>query len=171
MELRTVSREGVSEQLPQLCELLRDSVASGASVGFLHPMPAGEAELFWSEMAADVQKGTRIICVAETDGHIAGCVHLALVTKPNGRHRAEVQKLLVHTRHRRQGIGRALMNKVEAIARAHGRTLLVLDTIRGDSAEKLYRSLGWTEAGGIPGFAMSSKGGLEETVIFFKEID
>ena len=83
MELRTVSREGVSEQLPQLCELLRDSVASGASVGFLHPMPAGEAELFWSEMAADVQKGTRIICVAETDGHIAGCVHLALVTKPN----------------------------------------------------------------------------------------
>ena len=165
-----ITSDDVAARMEHLCELLRDSVASGASVGFIHPMPAGEAEEFWREYAQEVSKGSRLLCVAEVAGIVAGCVSLSLVTKPNGRHRAEVQKLLVHTKFRRQGMARTLMKKVEDIAREHGRTLLVLDTIRGDSAEKLYCSMGWTEVGGIPGFAMSSKGVLEETVVFYKRI-
>ena len=171
MQMRTISAEMALQNISGLCELLRDSVASGASVGFIHPMPDGEAEAFWREMAEEIGKGNRVLCVAEIGDAIAGCVSLALVMKPNGRHRAEVQKLLVHTRHRRSGVGRALMKKVEEIAREHGRSLLVLDTIRGDSAEKLYNAIGWTEVGGIPAYAMSSKGVLEETVVFYKRLE
>jgi hypothetical protein len=36
------------------------------------------------------------------------------------------------------------MQQLETEARARKRTLLVLDTVSGGAAEKLYRSLGWT---------------------------
>ena len=61
-------------------------------------------------------------------------------------------KLLVHPGQRRQGIARALMQAVEAAARAHGRELLTLDTRSDDHAEPLYLSLGYQVAGRIPGY-------------------
>jgi len=44
----------------------------------------------------------------------------------------------------------------------------VLDTRQGDNAERLYRTLGYHEAGVIPAYAQSASGTLESTVIFYK---
>jgi GNAT superfamily N-acetyltransferase len=90
--------------------------------------------------------------------------------KPNGSHRAEVQKLIVARPFRGQGIGAALMTAVEAAAREAGRWLLVLDTRQGDTAERLYRRLGWVEAGVIPDFALNSEGTADATVVFYKRL-
>ena len=56
---------------------------------------------------------------------------------------ADITKLLVHRRARRRGVGRALMEAIEARAREAGFTLLTLDTVRGDPAEQLYTTAGW----------------------------
>src|SRR5436305_748002 len=74
----------------------------------------------------------------------------------NQPHRAEVAKLLVHRRARRRGIGRALMIALEAEAARAQRPLLTLDTRRGDAAEQLYHALGWTRAGAIPDYALTT---------------
>jgi GNAT superfamily N-acetyltransferase len=95
-------------------------------------------------------------------------VQLALVTKQNGLHRAEVQKLLVHTDFRQRGIARALMSAVEEAARAVGRTLLVLDTEQGSIAEQLYERCGYARSGIIPHYALSTDGSLITTVVFYK---
>ena len=60
------------------------------------------------------------------------------------------------------------MNAIEEEAASHGRSLLVLDTRRGDDAERLYRQLGYNEGGSIPGYARSATGELHETVFFWK---
>jgi acetyltransferase len=88
--------------------------------------------------------------------------------RPNARHRAEVTKVMVHTKTRRQGIGRALMRVVEAEARRRGRTTLVLDTRRGDHAERLYAGAGWTLAGLIPKYARSANGRLDASAFYYK---
>jgi acetyltransferase len=54
-----------------------------------------------------------ILAATTAQGEVAGSVQLALVQKENGRHRAEVQKLLVHSRFRNQGLGRRLMDAIE----------------------------------------------------------
>jgi len=87
---------------------------------------------------------------------------------PNGRHRAEISKLLVHPQARRQGIARELMQRAERRARAQGKTLLVLDTRSGDVASDLYRSLGWQVAGSIPCYAESIAGVLDATTYMYK---
>lgn len=94
--------------------------------------------------------------------------NLALASQQNGQHRAEVQKLMVHTRARRHGIGQALMAAIEAEAWTAGRTLLVLDTRRGDAAEVLYLKLGYVRAGIIPQYAQSANGNLDDTVVFYR---
>ena len=169
--IRTVSAEEGSELLPDLVELLHDSVENGASVGFLLPFSVVANTAYWVGTLKEVQSGTRILLVAEEDDGVVGSVQLDLATKPNALHRAEVQKLLVHTRHRKQGIGQALMIAIEGVARESGRTLLVLDTLHGDNGERLYSRCGFTRVGEIPTYAQLSDGSLHATVVFYKLLD
>lgn len=165
------SPEQARDVLDELIHLLRDATESGASIGFLPPLSDEEAVAYWTGNIAQMEQGTRIVLVAEEAARVVGSVQLELATKPNASHRAEVQKLLVHTAYRNRGIGRALMVAVAEAAQAAGRTLLVLDTIEGDVAEGLYRRLGYVCAGSIPQFARSASGVLETTVIFYRLLE
>jgi len=156
--------------LQALTQLLQDCVMGGASLGFLSPLGADEAQAYWDGVAADMRSGARLLLVAMEGVELAGAVQLALCGKKNGQHRAEIEKLMVHTRHRRKGLGDALMLGIEALAGEHGRSLLVLDTRCDDTASTLYRKHGYIEAGRIPGYALSADGGLDGTSYFYKQM-
>ncbi|MFB0843683.1 GNAT family N-acetyltransferase [Paenibacillus oleatilyticus] len=155
------------EALEQLAELLVDAVESGASVGFLPPLSQEEAMDYWKSA---LEPGV-VLWAAKLDQTIVGTVQLQLAQKKNAAHRAEIAKLMVHTRSRRNGIARALMLAAEERARAENRTLLVLDTRAGDPSNLLYRSLGYVEAGRIPRYARSADGCLNDTVFYYKEAE
>ena len=88
----------------------------------------------------------------------------------NQPHRADVAKMQVHRRARRHGVGAALLRAVETEARNAGRTLLVLDTVTGSDAERLYSSLGWQRCGVIPDYALWPQGGLCSTTVFYRQL-
>ncbi|HWQ12415.1 MAG TPA: GNAT family N-acetyltransferase [Roseiflexaceae bacterium] len=155
--------------LPALAGLLRDSVEAGASIGFMLPLPEEAVEAYWRKVIDDLPDG-RVLLLARLDGRVVGAAQLALERRQNGAHRAEVQKVLVHTSARRRGVGRALMDALEREARARGRTLLVLDTRADDPAERLYLAAGYTLAGRIPGYARSPDGTLDDTTIFYRRL-
>ena len=163
--------EQIGEAMPEFIELLRDGVDGGASIGFLPPLQDAIAHEFWSEIQADVAAGTRILIVALLDGKMVGSAQLGLAMRQNSRHRAEVQKVLVHSTYRRRGIGQQLMVELENQAHLAKRTLLVLDTCRGDSGEPLYRKMGYIEAGVIPRYAEIENGDFCDTVIYYKQLD
>lgn len=155
-----------------LTTLLEDSVNGGASVGFLPPLDDGEARRYWEGVSAVVENGSRRLWIArEPGGAVTGTVQLDLEARPNGSHRAEVMKLMVHSAKRRRGTGRALMRAAEEEARRLGRTTLVLDTRQGDPSESLYRSMGWERAGVIPRYARSADGTLHPTALYYKLLD
>src|SRR5262249_3456026 len=117
-------------------------------------------------------KGSRLLWIArEPDRAVSGSVQLDLETRPNGTHRAEIMKLMVHSARRRRGIGRALMLAAESEARRLGRTTLVLDTRAGDTSERLYRALGWQLAGIIPRYARSADGALDPSAFYYRTLD
>ncbi|HXF80349.1 MAG TPA: GNAT family N-acetyltransferase [Usitatibacter sp.] len=153
-----------------LCELLRDCVDHGASVGFLSPLDAAAAARYWERVLAAVEQGSLLLWVAEDGDRVVGSVQLEPCPKDNGRHRAELQKLLVLTAHRGRGLARALMAEAERFAREARRTLLVLDTEVGSVAESVYRTLGWTRAGEIPDYATTPAGKLHPTVYYYKRL-
>jgi ribosomal protein S18 acetylase RimI-like enzyme len=157
--------------LQDLIQLLQDSVDNGASVGFIPPLQSETAERYWLDVFDEIAHGKRIVLVVRDLNRVAGSVQLALVQKENGRHRAEVEKLLVHTRFRKRGIGRALMVALEKVAREKNRTLLVLDTLEGNVAEDLYRKCGYTAVGAIPQYASDIDGAFHATVIFYRLLD
>ena len=156
--------------IPDLAMILADSVAGGASVGFLLPFSPDDAATWWRSLESDVARGNVLVIVARRDGRVVGTAQLRLAQLPNARHRAEVAKVLVHRSARRQGIGSALMREIERIALAEGRTLLVLDTIADSEAEPLYIKLGWTRAAEIPRYAGMPDGELRPTVIFYRDL-
>ncbi|MCF3135913.1 GNAT family N-acetyltransferase [Streptomyces olivochromogenes] len=155
----------------ELAELLVDTVAGGASVGFLAPLDRAEAAAWWEGRAAAVAAGQLAVWVARgEDGRVAGTVSLAFPDKPNSRHRAELVKLMVHRSGRGRGLGRGLLATAEEAAAAAGITLLHLDTETGSPAEHLYRSADWTRVGDIPDYAASPAGVLRPTALYYKHL-
>jgi len=168
MEIRFLEAPEAAPHLEDLVELLRDSVDTGASVGFLPPLQRAEARAYWEDVVAAVGAGSHSLALATVDGRAAGTAQLVEAGKANARHRAEVSKVLVHSAFRRRGIGAALLCALEARARERGKRTLVLDTLEGDSGEQLYQSLGWIRAGVIPEYAQVADGSLRSTVVYYK---
>jgi acetyltransferase len=154
----------------ELCGLVRDAVEVGASIGFVLPLDDGVLDAYVGRVIADVERGERLVVLARKADGVVGMVQLALVPWPNGAHRAEVQKLVVRSSARRQGLGTRLMEAIESVALERGRTLLVLDTITASEADPLYRGLGYTEAGEIPAYAGMPDGVLAPTTVFYKHL-
>jgi GNAT superfamily N-acetyltransferase len=158
------------DRVDELAGLLVDTVAGGASIGFLAPMDHAAAVAWWKERAASMAAG-RLAAWAAYDGHRAvGTVGLAFPDKPNSRHRAELVKLMVHRDARGQGLGRRLLGTAEEAARSAGITLLHLDTETDSPAERLYGSADWTRAGVIPDYAADPGGVLRPTTLYYKRL-
>lgn len=148
--------------------LLIDAVQGGASVGFLAGITDAEASAYWHQVAGAFDHYR--LWVAEADGRVVGSVQIAPGTKANGRHRAEVQKLLVRRDCRGQGLARRLMEACETDARALGLRLLFLDTEAGSPAEAIYQHLGWEKSGEIPLYFARPSGELGTTAVYFKRL-
>jgi len=156
-------------QARQLADVLADCVEGGASVSFMQPLTRERAAAFWRRVGEGVARGDRVLLVAEDAQGIVGTVQLLLEMPENQPHRAEVAKMLVHRRARRQGLGAMLMQAAEQFARERGKTLLVLDTSSAE-AERLYARLGWTRLGVIPGFALLPDGAPCGTTYFYRAL-
>jgi GNAT superfamily N-acetyltransferase len=167
--IETLTRLGPAE-ITGLGDVLIDCVEGGASVSFMYPMTRAKADDYWQAVAGAVGRGeSRVLAAYDPGGKIIGTVSLLLKQPENQPHRADLAKMLVHRRARRQGIGAQLLQAAEAAAVAAGKSLLVLDTASAD-AERLYARVGWQRVGEIPDYALWPGGGLCPTQVFFKRI-
>jgi GNAT superfamily N-acetyltransferase len=163
--------ERAADLKPALASLLVDAVESGAAVNFVWPMTRAKAEAWWDGALASHAQGERLIFVAQADGRIDGTVQLILAPQENQSFRADLAKMIVHRRARRQGIGAALMRAAEDEALRLGRTLLTLDTQSDEAGERLYAAMGWTKVGEIPGYATNPDGqGRHGASLFYKSL-
>jgi GNAT superfamily N-acetyltransferase len=149
-----------------------DCVEGGASVSFMAPLTRERADAFWRRVAQGIAAGDRLLVVAEdrSSGEIAGTVQVVFAAPENQPHRGDVAKMLVRRSARRQGLGARLMRAAEEAALAAGRTVLVLDTVTGSEAERLYQRMGWTRVGVVPDYALWPDGRLCDTTFFYKRL-
>jgi ribosomal protein S18 acetylase RimI-like enzyme len=170
IEVRRLDVREVHAQLDGLAAVLHDCVAGGASVSYMAPFSHEQARGVFEAVAADVEQGHRLLLAAFANGDLVGTVQVILALPPNQPHRGEIAKLLVHRSARKRGIAQLLMEHAETEALAAGKTLLVLDTVTGAAAERLYERLGWTRVGVIPGYALYPDGRPCDTTIFWKAL-
>ena len=157
-------------EIGELAEVLIDCVEGGASVSFMLPLSQERAAAYWRGVAQSAARGERVVLAALDDGAtIVGTVQVILNLPENQPHRADLAKMLVHRRARRQGLGAALLAAAEECAREDGRSLLVLDTASAD-AERLYERQGWQRVGVVPGYALYPDGRPCATTFFFKSL-
>jgi GNAT superfamily N-acetyltransferase len=158
------------ETVTALADLLRETVAAGGSVSFMHPLAADAAAAFWTKSLTAADAGERVVLGALEDGRLVATVTLLLDCPPNQPHRGEIAKMMTRVNRRGRGIARALMVEAERIAVERGRTLLTLDTAEEEGAGPFYEKLGFTRAGVIPDYAYKPFGGLCGTIIYWKRI-
>lgn len=158
-------------QLGDLADAVLDGVADGASFGFMDDLTRERAVAFWREVADGVARGDRALLIAEDEHGICATVQLRYAQPDNQPHRGDVAKMLVHRRARRRGLGAALMEAIVEVARAEGKTLLVLDTLTDSDADRLYTRLGWQRVGEIPDYALYPDGRLCPSTFFYRRVE
>jgi len=160
-----------AQDLEGLTDVLLDCVAGGASVSFMSPLPRARALEFWREAAGAVGRGERRVLLArDHDGAVLGTITLILKQADNQPHRADVAKMLVLRGARHRGVAGALLREAERVAVAAGKTLLVLDTVTGTDADRLYTAQGWQRVGEIPDYALWPDGRPCPTTFFYKKL-
>lgn len=169
--IRELDGAEAAARVDELAEVLRDCVEGGASVGFMLPLAHGRPEAFWRGVVEGVAAGERHLFVAEDEaGRICGTLSLVVDMPDNQPHRADVSKMLVHRRMRRQGVAERLLKALEARARELGRTTLVLDTVTGSDASRVYERTGWQRVGNIPDYALMPDGNFCSTTYYFRAL-
>ena len=170
VDVRRLDASAVRAHLDALAAVLVDCVEGGASVGYMAPFSHEEARRVYEAYAQDVEHQRRLLLAAFVEDELVGTVQVVFAPHPNQPHRADIARMLVHRAARGRGIAARLMDQAEREALAGGRTLLVLDTVTGDDAERLYERLGWTRVGVIPGYALYPDGRPCDTTVFFKQL-
>lgn len=172
VSVRILDAHALDTNIDALEQLLIDTVADGAAISFLHPLPSDQARTFWeSEVSNATTRGERALFAAFLDERLVGTVQLITAMPTNQPHRAEIAKMMVRPSSRRQGIGRALLLAALDHARALDKKLVTLDTRTGDVSQVLYASVGFQEAGVIPDFALDPDGQkLHPTTYMFKQL-
>ncbi|WP_328786937.1 GNAT family N-acetyltransferase [Streptomyces sp. NBC_00273] len=168
--ITALSAAGLRAHRDELAALLLAVVDGGSSLGFLAGLDHQGAAAWWDSLLPAVEEGSLALWVSRTGGRIDGTVSWYRETKANGRHRAELRKLMVHPAARGRGTARTLLAEAESAAARAGVVLLFLDTETGSGAERVYRRAGWTEAGTIPDYATDPAGRLRPTTLFYKQL-
>lgn len=172
MHIQIFTAADILANLDQLSALLVDTVQNNGAVGFVVPITLADANRFWGNTILEqVERENRIMLVAFEGDQLAGTVQLIVSMPANQPHRAEVAKLMVHTRFRKLGIAHKLMAELEKMAMLKKRNMITLDTKTGDGAEPLYKSLGYKTAGIIPDYAKDAVGeAFHATTYMYKQI-
>ncbi|KAF7291726.1 N-acetyltransferase domain-containing protein [Mycena chlorophos] len=139
---------------------------------FAPPLNRERMERWWTGKLEDVRDGSRVIFLAfdAAENDLVGFVVLHRPMLETGPFKASVEKLMVSPAHRRLGIGRKLMERLETDAKALGQTL-ILDTDEGSAAESLYTTLGYNILGVIPEHGISPlDGSLKGSTFFWKRL-
>ncbi|MNN53067.1 Acetyltransferase [compost metagenome] len=135
------------------------------------PISRQTAEDFWIKVAGSVNQNERVLLVAENaSGQIVGTVQLVIALPENQPHRADVAKMLVHRSARRAGVARRLLEEIDEVARANGKSVLVLDTVTDGDASRLYQRAGWQRVGDVPNYALMPDGTLCGTTFYHKQL-
>src|SRR6266481_7460850 len=90
-----------------LSELLVETVASGGSVSFMHPLSIEAADTFWRDSLASAARGERIVLGASDGESLIATVTLLLNLPANQPHRAEIAKMMTRVAHRHRGVATA----------------------------------------------------------------
>jgi len=171
IKVRRLTAEQAQACAPALADVLIDCVEGGASVSFMLPIARQTALAFWRGVAQDVARGERILLAAEdARQRIVGTAQLVTAQPENQPHRADVAKVLVHRDARGHGVGLRLMLAIDEVARQAGKSVLVLDTVTGGAAERLYVRAGWERVGAVPNYALMPDGALCGTTFYHKQL-
>lgn len=170
IKIQILDGDDAQRRTDKLAAILHDCVIKGASVSFMNPFTMAEAIKFYTEIADAVKREEIILFAALENDQAVGTCQLVPAKKPNQKHRADLAKLLVHSRHRNKGIGASLLAAADQEVIRRGLKLVTLDTAL-NTAERLYERAGYQRAGVIPNYALWPDGGYCDTVYFYKWFD
>lgn len=162
MEIVELDAAGVRAHADELAQLLLDAHASNMALGLAPGLTRERAVAEWETL---VEKLDVLLAAVDDAGAVVGAGGL-LRGRENGRHRGEIQRLVVRADRRGGGIGTQLLAALVDRAEQLGLSLLWLTTHAGTPSDAFYERLGWTRYAVVAGWAQRPDGELVANAFF-----
>lgn len=169
-EIRRLAAAEVLAHKEEFAALLRDAVEDGGTVGFILPVTDDKLDRYWAGVAREMEAGERELLAALEDGKVIASMQISYSKVESTRHRADLQKLIVHSSERRRGIARALLVHALESMHALGLVMYTITTFHGGPAESLVRSLLFTRYGVMPHYGLTPDGKLHDASMHYISI-
>jgi GNAT superfamily N-acetyltransferase len=167
VEIVELSADEVRAAADELGRLLLDAHEANMALGLAGPLTAEHAREVWTETAAKLDPGQRVLLVARERGAVVGTVQIVRAEAENGGHRAEIQRLAVRADRRGSGLGRALLEAAVERSRGLGLRLLWLTTHEDTGSDRFYEAVGWTRLGAMPLYSARPDGTLTGGALYY----
>lgn len=168
--VRSITSHELKYVISDLVEIFAETVNSGSPLGFMPPISRDQSLDYWISLLPELESGARKLVVASSGNRIVGSGQLALSTRGNSPHRAEIQRLFVAASARGEGLGKLLMNALHDVAKENGRSLITLNTRYHEPPHHFYKSLGYREVGVTPGWTIGANGERYDHVTMYIEL-
>jgi GNAT superfamily N-acetyltransferase len=154
MEIVELDAARVRVHADELAQLLLDAHASNMALGLSPGLTHERAVAEWATL---VERLDVLLAAVDDGGVVVGAGGL-MRGRGNGRHRGEIQRLVVRGDRRGSGIGTALLAALVARAEALGLSLLWLTTHADTPSATFYERLGWRRYAVVDGWAQRPDG-------------
>ncbi len=156
--------------LPDLIDLLLETVNGVSPLGFRAPITHDVVRDYWISLIPELEAGSRVVLIAGHHNTVVGSGQLALSQRADSPHSAQLERLFVERASRGHGVGRTILQALHSVARQNDRTLILVNTRRGEPAEGFYKRLGYREMGVIPGWTIGAEGERPDHVTLYEEL-
>jgi len=153
--------------LDDLLELHNELIEEEAMIGGDKPMTRDQQVDRHADMMKNMEKGQSVVVIAEANGKLVGMTN-ARNRGGRLRHTAGLG-VFVRRAYRDQGIGSEMMRELETQAGKAGVEVLYLEVYSISPAIELYRRLGYTEYGRLPG-GIKYRDGYVDAVSMYKRV-
>ncbi len=153
--------------LDDLLELHNELIEEEAMIGGDKTLTRDQQVDRHADMMKDAERGRSVVVIAEANGKVVGMTN---AKNRGGRlHHTAGLGIFVRKAYRDRGIGSEMMRELETQARGIGVKVLYLEVYSTSPAVELYKRLGYTEYGRLPG-GIKYRGGYVDTVSMYKRM-
>lgn len=170
-----VLQEATESDRSELLELIKSVATNEKTVGYHSDLSDEDKKTYFSWLDSTLSDRNSVFIIGRESGLVIFQLLIAFKVEPNNRHVANLSKAIVHTKVRGKGVIEAVLPLIVEFCDQRQVSIVTLDAVKGSSAERRWKRMGFLEWGVMPHYSKTIEGTKEgsymyQTVDFLRQL-
>ncbi|MEE4672720.1 hypothetical protein V2L05_26205 [Pseudomonas alliivorans] len=170
-----VLKEATARDRLELLDLIKGVATNEKTVGYHSDLSSEDEESYFCWLDSTLSDRNSVFIIGRDNDLVVFQLLIAFKFEPNNKHIANLSKAIVHTRTRGKGVIEAVLPLIVEFCDQRRVSIVTLDAVKGSSAERRWKRMGFLEWGVMPHYSKTTEGTKEgsymyQTVDFLRQL-